>query len=99
MPKPSTPALLEIQVRLSIPLRTKAAIQFSGIPHNPKPPSINVAPDGISCIASSAFATTLFIDVDLTVKLTVFRIGRELPQCEVLDKNQHYTFNNTQHLH
>src|SRR5579875_899641 len=41
--------------------RTRAAIRFSGMPHSPNPPSMMVAPSGMSRTASSAFATTLFI--------------------------------------
>jgi len=61
MPRPSTPALLLMVVRLFMPLRASARIRFSGIPHSPKPPNIMVAPSNTSWIASSAFATTLFI--------------------------------------
>src|SRR5687768_9694266 len=50
-----------MQVRPFIPLRTSAAIQFSGMPHKPKPPSMIVAPSGISRMASSALVTTLFM--------------------------------------
>src|SRR5579862_7313255 len=61
MPKPSTPALLLIVVRFFTPLRTRARIRFSGMPHRPKPPTMMLAPSGISRTASSALATTLFI--------------------------------------
>src|SRR5450755_1545815 len=61
IPRPSTPALLLMVVRFLTPLRTSARIRFSGFPHRPKPPTIMVAPSNTSWIASSAFATTLFI--------------------------------------
>lgn len=41
-PKPSTPALFEIQVRFFTPVCFKAAIRLSGIPHKPKPPTARV---------------------------------------------------------
>src|SRR5204863_1717525 len=74
MPKSSTPALLEIQVRFFVPFLTNAFIQFSGIPHKPNPPNIITAPSSISCIAASAFATTLFIIHVYKIKLREFRI-------------------------
>ena len=43
-PKPSTPALLLMQVSCSAPLSRKAAIKASGIPHRPKPPTAMVCP-------------------------------------------------------
>src|SRR5262245_22929462 len=52
-----------MQVRFLIPFFTRAAIQFSGIPHNPNPPSIITAPSLMSLMASAAEATTLFIVV------------------------------------
>ena len=36
-------------------------MQYKVNPHKPKPPSIMVAPLGMSFIASAAFVTTLFI--------------------------------------
>src|SRR5690554_1117487 len=65
MPKSSTPALLEIQVRSFTPFFTKAAIQFSGIPHRPNPPNKRVIPSLKSRSASSAFFTTLLIIIRL----------------------------------
>src|SRR3990170_7190344 len=61
MPKSSTPALFEITVRFLIPFRRTAAIRFSGRPQRPKPPIMILAPSGMSRIAPSALATTLFI--------------------------------------
>ena len=61
MPRPSTPTLLLMVVRFFTPLRTRARIRFSGIPHSPNPPTMMVAPSKISLMASSALATTLFI--------------------------------------
>src|SRR5579864_787378 len=49
-------------VRFFTPRRTSARIKFSGIPHSPKPPIMMVAPSGISRMASSELATSLFID-------------------------------------
>ena len=40
VPKLSTPALLETQVRSFAPSLATAAIKFSGMPHKPKPPTI-----------------------------------------------------------
>src|SRR5712691_1143625 len=60
MPKPSTPMLLLIVCNPFTPLRTSAAIRFSGTPHSPKPPSMIVQPSLISATALSALATTLF---------------------------------------
>ena len=34
--------LLEMQVTLSTPRRTNSAMEFSGTPHNPNPPSMKV---------------------------------------------------------
>src|SRR5579864_794074 len=48
-------------VRFFTPRRTSARIKFSGIPHSPKPPIMMVAPSGMSRIASSELATSLFI--------------------------------------
>src|SRR5579872_5113315 len=48
--------------RFFVPLRTSARIRFSGIPHKPNPPIMIVAPSNTSRIASSALATTLFIE-------------------------------------
>ncbi len=61
IPKPSTPTLLLMVVRFLTPLRARARIRFSGIPHKPNPPTIIVAPSNTSWIASSALATTLCI--------------------------------------
>src|SRR5215468_6423921 len=61
MPQPSTPTLLLMVVRFFTPLRTRARIRFSGMPHRPNPPTIMVAPSKTSRIDSSAFATTLVI--------------------------------------
>ena len=36
-------------------------MQFSGLPHSPKPPAIMVAPSKMSATASSALATVLSI--------------------------------------
>src|SRR3954466_12955357 len=55
-PKPSTPALLEITVRLRTPESRSARIRFSGMPHRPKPPDITVMPSRVSP-ASAAFAS------------------------------------------
>src|ERR1700677_4614332 len=60
-PKPSTPMLLEMVCSPFTPRRTRAAMEFSGMPHSPKPPSITVAPGGISATAVSAVGKTLFI--------------------------------------
>jgi hypothetical protein len=64
IPKSSTPALLEMQVSCFTPFFTRAAMQFSGIPHSPNPPSISTAPSLISDMAASADATTLFMLID-----------------------------------
>ena len=61
MPKPSTPALLEMQVSPYTPFSTSAAMQFSGMPQRPNPPNANTAPSGISRTASAAFFTILFM--------------------------------------
>src|SRR6266498_1596106 len=61
MAKPSTPTLLLMVVRFFTPLRTRARSRFSGTPHKPKPPTMIVAPSGMSRTASSALATSLFI--------------------------------------
>src|SRR5437870_797533 len=60
-PQSSTPALLETHVKFLTPSFTSALIRFSGIPHNPKPPTTSVAPFWTSRTASSADATTLLI--------------------------------------
>src|SRR6185437_16586091 len=60
IPEPSTPMLLLIVCSPLTPLRIKAATRFSGIPQRPKPPSMRVAPSGISATASSAVAIILF---------------------------------------
>ena len=39
------------------PRRTSAWIRFSGIPQRPKPPSMMVAPSGISATAAALVAT------------------------------------------
>src|ERR1700740_1009911 len=52
-----------MQVRFLTPFFTKAAIRFSGIPHNPKPPTISVMPSLISAMAVSASFTVLLIMV------------------------------------
>src|SRR5437588_2827701 len=54
MPNPSTPALLLMVVRFLTPFFTKARIRFSGFPHSPKPPTMMLAPSGMSWTASSA---------------------------------------------
>ena len=61
MPSPSTPTLLLMVYRFFVPLRANARIRFSGIPQSPKPPTIMVAPSNTSWMASSALATTLFM--------------------------------------
>src|SRR6266852_4082764 len=61
IPKPSTPILLLMVCRPLTPFRTNAAIRFSGMPHNPKPPIITVAPSGMSATAASDVAITLFM--------------------------------------
>ena len=61
MPNPSTPTLLLMVVRFFTPLRPRARIRFSGMPHSPNPPTMMVAPSKMSRMASSALATTLFI--------------------------------------
>src|SRR5690348_15494809 len=61
IPNPSTPMLLLMVCRPLTPFRTSAAIRFSGMPHNPKPPIITVAPSGISATAASDVAITLFM--------------------------------------
>jgi hypothetical protein len=60
-PNPSTPALFDIQVSPVTSLSARAAMQFSGIPHKPKPPSMSVIWLSIPLIASRALLTTLFI--------------------------------------
>src|SRR5260370_36441508 len=59
MPKPSTPMLLLIVRRPLTPFGTRAAIKLAGMPHNPKPPTITVAPSGMSATAASGVAITL----------------------------------------
>src|SRR5579864_8704102 len=61
IPKPSTPMLLLMVCRPFTPLRTRAAIRFSGMPHNPNPPTIRVAPSGMSATAASDVSITLFM--------------------------------------
>src|SRR5688572_29585415 len=53
-----------MQVKPFTPFFTRAAIQFSGIPHKPKPPNIKVMLSLMSLMASSAFLTTLLIIVN-----------------------------------
>jgi hypothetical protein len=53
--------LFETQVRPVTFLSTSALIRFSGMPHNPKPPTTSVAPSGMSRMASAAEAMTLSI--------------------------------------
>src|SRR5262245_20386001 len=54
------PALLLITVRFFVPLRHRAPMRFSGMPHRPKPPIMMVAPSWTSAIASLISSTTLF---------------------------------------
>src|SRR5580692_6898726 len=61
-PTPSTPTLLLMVLRFFVPLRASARIRFSGMPHRPKPPIMIDAPSNTSRMASSALATTLFIE-------------------------------------
>lgn len=49
------PALFDTIVNFEDPFAKRAAISFSGIPHNPKPPTSNLAPSGISATVSSMF--------------------------------------------
>src|SRR5258705_971261 len=49
-------------VRPRVPRVWSAAMRFSGMPHNPKPPIMIVAPSGIVATASAALASTLFIE-------------------------------------
>jgi hypothetical protein len=43
-PQSSTPALLETQVSPFTPFATSALMRFSGMPHNPKPPTTSSEP-------------------------------------------------------
>ncbi len=63
MPKSSTPALLLMMVRSRVPRACSALIRFSGSPAEPNPPIMIVAPSGIIATATSAFSTTLFIQL------------------------------------
>src|SRR5712691_2446764 len=54
------PTLLLMVCRPFTPLRTSAAIKFSGMPQMPKPPTMTVEPSVMSATASSALAATLF---------------------------------------
>jgi hypothetical protein len=47
------------------------------MPHKPKPPSIRMAPSGMSLIASSAFETTLFIAIVFGRKISEEKISKE----------------------
>jgi hypothetical protein len=49
-------------------------MQFSGIPHRPKPPSIRVLPLAISFMASSAPATTLFNPIDAKICANLIKV-------------------------
>src|SRR5690606_1318444 len=61
-PKPSTPALLLMQVRFLTPESRSAAIRASGMPHRPKPPTAIIWPSSTTpASASSALAYTLSI--------------------------------------
>ena len=62
MPKSSMPALLLMTVSPFVPRACSAAIRVSGIPQRPKPPIMMVAPSGMRDTASSALASTLFIE-------------------------------------
>ena len=53
------PQLLEMRVRFFTPLRCRAAIRFSGLPHRPKPPLMITAPSWMSRTASSALSDDL----------------------------------------
>lgn len=53
------PALFETTVNFDDPFAKSAAINFSGIPHNPKPPTSNLAPSGMSATVSSIFSYIL----------------------------------------
>src|SRR4029450_9555950 len=61
MPKSLVPALLLIIVRFFEPRARKAASRFSGMPHRPKPDTMIDAPSGMSCTATAASFTTLFM--------------------------------------
>ena len=50
-PKSSTPALFDTQVSPVGVAPLRAPIKFSGIPHNPNPPTNSVALDGMSLTA------------------------------------------------
>src|SRR6185295_16482594 len=50
----ATPALLLMTVRWPVPRRASALMRFSGMPHNPKPPSRMLAPSGTSATAAAA---------------------------------------------
>lgn len=56
------PALFETTVKSFAPCFIIADNKFSGIPHNPKPPTNNLAPFGISFTASSTLWNTLLCD-------------------------------------
>ena len=58
-PKSSTPALLLTQVRSRVPRAAMAAMRCSGRPHRPKPPTVSVAPWGMSATAAAAEGKTL----------------------------------------
>jgi len=50
-----------ITVRPFVPRSRSARMRVSGIPHNPNPPTMTLAPSGISATAASALGSTLFI--------------------------------------
>ena len=64
-PKSSTPALLLTHVNSFICVSFKAFIRFSGIPQRPNPPTNNVAPSGMSLMASAGLVNICInFDVD-----------------------------------
>src|SRR5690348_4855945 len=61
-PKPSTPALLEMTVRLFAPESRNARIRFSGMPHSPKPPDITVMPSRVRPASADFASANTFFD-------------------------------------
>jgi hypothetical protein len=68
-----------MQVKSFTPFLIKAVIEFSGIPHNPKPPNIKTALSGISFTASAGK-----IDINLTpAKTKLFNFPRSAYQLQL----------------
>src|SRR5918993_1848294 len=60
-PHSSTPALFDTTSRSRTPASSSARIRTVGMPHSPNPPTVSVAPSGMSATAAVADVTTLSI--------------------------------------